>query len=249
MRADFVVWLLLTSSAVACGRQALDVKGGAGAPGAGGGAGGTSGTADDGGADSGVAGTPGVGVDGGTDSMSVPDGAVGRVPSMHRPTGVVCPMFPPPTTQTVCALEDVPSCRLDSDCSGGKDGHCIPASNSTAACACTYDACFSDGDCPAGDLCVCSGSFSGNTCVKGSCRVDADCGPGGFCSPVFPVCSRSGPITDYACHTPADKCFSDSDCSASPSQPVCAFDSAARVWSCKDTIPTCCFQQGYPCPT
>ena len=117
------------------------------------------------------------------------------------------------------------ACKSDSECTDGKDGRCtlsLPFAN----CSCTYDACFADGDCPAGGVCACSGSYSGNACVSGNCHVDTDCGVGGYCSPVIAACS--GAIIGYQCHTQKDKCVIDADCSLGQE---CAFFPNAG-WAC-----------------
>jgi hypothetical protein len=83
------------------------------------------------------------------------------------------------------------------------------------------------GDCPDGNVCVCSGVYGGNTCVARNCRVDADCGDGGYCSPQDAFC-YNGAI-GYFCHTPKDTCIDDTDCALGAR---CVHDAATGAWGC-----------------
>jgi hypothetical protein len=106
------------------------------------------------------------------------------------------------------------------------------------------DGCLSDGDCPSGDVCSCSGNPFGwdftspyNACVAGNCRIDSQCATG-FCSPSSSA--RCGPpdgVAGWYCHTPDDLCGRDQDCVSDPidggSQAgYCAYDPAVGHWAC-----------------
>jgi len=95
-----------------------------------------------------------------------------------------------------------------------------------------------DTDCKTGELCVCHGSAytdgQGNTCMPGNCRVDSDCGTAGFCSPSHGT-SGCGGVTGYYCHTVADTCTNDSDCSGSPID-VCAWSAKQSRWTCQRSL-------------
>ncbi len=224
------MWLLCSLAVLACGREPLDLgprdsAGGTGTAGATGSAGTT-----------GAAGTSGAA--GMTGSAGAPSAPL-PVPAVHRPAPVSCPrMTLPASAPTMCLFAKAPGvevpagwCNSNADCTSGTDGRCVP-SILTAQCSCEYDACFADADCPGGDVCACSGVFSGNACVSGSCRVDADCGAGGFCSPTVDHCS--GVITGYFCRTAKDTCTDDKDCGDLYAE-HCARDPGTGVWGCQSS--------------
>jgi hypothetical protein len=105
-------------------------------------------------------------------------------------------------------------------------------------CECTYDACFHDTDCNAGEVCACHGSAYvggfGNACVQGDCRVDSDCGAGGWCSPSTDPSSCAGGLLGYYCHTPKDTCVNDSDCNLKGGAYACAYQSG--FWQCEPEL-------------
>jgi hypothetical protein len=158
-----------------------------------------------------------------------------RVPVNHRATGMACPEERGPgMIQPACDSEGfVLVCENDSDCTAGDNGRCEPLPFSPVGCqvGCSYDECFKDTDCPAGQPCDCRASATDNTanvCVSGSqCQVDADCGPGGYCSPSGGY-GTFGCDVAYFCHTAADTCVDDTDCEA----PGCQYDSTAGYWRC-----------------
>jgi hypothetical protein len=135
------------------------------------------------------------------------------------------------------------ACLHDSDCSAGENGRCailavssLPpdaGSNVVVLCgsSCSYDACFSDAECPAHVPCECRTSATdtaANVCLTGSgCSVDADCGPGGFCSATS--WTQTGGQVQYYCHTANDSCLDDSDC---PTGKYCQFDTVGARWMC-----------------
>jgi hypothetical protein len=233
---------LICCVVLACGREPLDLSpsaapGGSGSAGASA-AGATAGPAGMTGAagSMGVAGLTGAaGMTGAAGTMGVAGGAE-RIPTMHRPTAMACPtMTLPASAPTTCPFAGegkgvgVPGwCNSVSDCTEGKDPRCVGAIPS-GKCSCTYDACFSDRDCPANHVCACSGVYSGNACVAGNCRIDADCGTGGYCSPIIDRCTSG--VTGYFCRSSKDACANDGDCGAAT--PNCDRDPVTGVWGCQ----------------
>jgi hypothetical protein len=131
---------------------------------------------------------------------------------------------------------------------------CAPAAEAknhrpqAAACGATAaadggssDECLEDSDCSEGGVCSCQGNTfgyahesTGNSCVAANCRDDADCGPGGACSPtVDPGCGPFYGVVGYYCHTCADRCENDSDCTSDGGLAgYCAYDPAVGYWAC-----------------
>lgn len=134
------------------------------------------------------------------------NGKTMEAPTHHRTAGITCPTNPPES------------------CDGGVGPGCGPH-------------CMSDGDCASGSTCSCDGTAFGwshqslgNVCLPSNCRTDADC-PSGYCSPSDGF--DSGPfygIAGYYCHTCADTCVNDSDCT-SPGG-YCAYQSTVGHWAC-----------------
>jgi hypothetical protein len=98
-------------------------------------------------------------------------------------------------------------------------------------CACVYDACDSDEECPVGSACACNPFRVGNRCIATNCSGDRDCGDGGYCGPVDFNCN--GSIVTYQCYAPADDCIADSDC---PAGQPCAASSSGGPWKCQGPI-------------
>ena len=178
---------------------------------------------------------------------NVAEGGAGRVPVNHRPSDAQCAASAAPG-DCVAPFPDA-GCASDNDCTdAGTNGRCSNTSLRPAApCACTYDKCSVDTDCPAGQTCACHGApytdGNDNTCVTGNCRVDADCGPKGYCSPssLTAICGDS--LAGYYCHTAADLCIDDSDCShPSATGPVgspgCLYSTKDSRWECA-VVPVC----------
>jgi hypothetical protein len=103
------------------------------------------------------------------------------------------------------------------------------------------DQCITDSDCTDGGICSCKGASrgwggasNGNVCIPGNCRVDSDCGPGGACSPtVDPGCGSFYGVEGYYCHTCADQCLNDADCTSdSGPNGYCAYDPSVGYWAC-----------------
>lgn len=160
-----------------------------------------------------------------------------RIPAHHRPTASSCPVARAPSNTTTCCPDaSYPGqwqCSQDSDCTAGKNGRCL-SNPGPAGTHCSYDECFVDSDCPGNVPCNCRtspDSYAPNLCATGSdCRIDSDCGPCGFCSP-SPDAPYPTPYVPYFCHTPADTCIDNSDCTE-PSA-CCSFDQAKGHWACK----------------
>jgi hypothetical protein len=163
-------------------------------------------------------------------SHAAPDGAIGA-PTNHRPDDSQCQASRPAGNCSAVGTRYTLSCSSDSDCTdGGANGRCTNNGGGPAGCFCAYDACTTDVDCAAGQLCVCHDSayaFGGSTCMPGNCRVDADCGAGGYCSPSQGP-TGCGLVTGYYCHTAKDRCTNDSDCSGWP----CPRSSSDSRWEC-----------------
>lgn len=174
---------------------------------------------------------------GGTSSTETDAGADAavRVPAVHRAQAAACPTDrppsnPPPITGT---------CKVDVDCTQGKNGRCI--SVALAPATCSYDLCTTDVDCGASvGVCDCRATAEGgaNLCRQGNCRIDGDCGVvgRGFCSPSavgLSVSCRTGVPAGafgFFCHTATDECVSDGDCPG-PSA-ACIYDGTKTRWVC-----------------
>ena len=124
-------------------------------------------------------------------------------------------------------------CLRDADCTAQDNGRC---SNNRGNFFCTYDTCYSDATCTGGGPCACEGESGspGNTCLPGNCRTDADCGgSNGFCSPTFGGCGDYGGVIAYYCHTAADTCVDDADCTSSPQGAgYCMYIPDVGHWTC-----------------
>lgn len=188
--------------------------------------------------DSGVA--PDRSADGGNDAaVEAGDEPIApHVPKNHRPSDAPCAVPPPPAG---CPWPG-PQCRTDADCAdAGANARCKEVSLND--CACTFDACAHDTDCPSGQTCSCRGlpytASLGNMCVPSNCRVDADCWAAGYCSPS--PSSGCGPLTGFYCHTPADLCIDDADCpwlQRNSGAQQCVFSVEAGRWQC-ELAPVC----------
>jgi hypothetical protein len=103
------------------------------------------------------------------------------------------------------------------------------------------DQCLVDTDCSDGGTCSCRGSTrgyagasNGNECIPGNCRVDSDCGEGGRCSPtVSPDCGGFYGTQGFYCHTCADRCLNNSDCTSDSGESgYCAYNPSMGYWAC-----------------
>jgi hypothetical protein len=95
-----------------------------------------------------------------------------------------------------------------------------------------YDACYSDADCGKNSACECGGSaHDGHSCMGGNCAIDADCGEHGHCSPSLGGCGNYGGVIGNFCHTRADECVDDADCTERPDG-FCGYSQQAGHWKC-----------------
>ena len=159
-------------------------------------------------------------------------GGVQTVPANHRSASTACPEQRGAGNANNYTEVPGDECTQDSDCTAGMNGRCLWFHGSH----CSYDACFSDSDCPNNEPCQCRQSVAdsvANFCVGGNCRVDADCGQGAFCSPsrVGDICGYDTSVSasGYFCHTPQDSCVDDSNCDSSF---ICAYSSQSPHWTC-----------------
>jgi hypothetical protein len=223
MRPSVGFWLSLAFSltALACGREPLDL----GPTGSGGGGG--------------SAGAIGTG-----------DSGQGRIPLYHRATAVACPSQRGPGASSVIengmpgfpacptARPSIPvCCSSDSECDGGTNGRCM-TSGGRGGNACSYDECLNDSHCPSGGPCLCRSSPADNVpnaCAPpGNCKVDSDCGSGGYCSPSpSPSAQECGGVSPYSgpfyCHTASDACIDHGDCGSGA---FCVYAPQTRHWAC-----------------
>ncbi len=188
-------------------------------------------------------------IDGGADSVadsvadtfvfldSYPDSppidAAGREPVRHRPAPLAC------APDRIAGIRGgTPGCTADAECTEGKEGRC-GYDSATSRDKCTYDACLADGDCAAGEVCICRNEFSATlrqawptVCAKGNCVVDANCGPGGYCSPNTVVRGCNSGLEGWYCHTKLDRCIDDADCYYGGLYGKCQYDRVAGYWAC-----------------
>ena len=229
-------------------------RSGAGGRAGGGGQGGTGDVPATGGAESGgfgAGGSAGAGAGGaaGNAGSGGSSGAPGRVPAVHRAAAVSCdgtrPYFDAGAPKTDAAVGPPVECRTHADCTSGVNGRCV--GNGHDGWRCTYDACFSDADCPGTDggpgggragVCACENGFrsDNNSCLyAGDCRTDADCGTRGYCSPTLGMCGGYAPFIGYYCHTAADECIDDADCTGTGIN-YCAWSELKGHWACSNSI-------------
>ncbi len=130
-------------------------------------------------------------------------------------------------------------CLKDADCTTGANGRCVAFLGKPSICS--YDACKADAECGSASVCDCrnSDNFGANTCFQGGCQVDADCGAAGYCSPsavaIGTDCYTGIPQGSfgYFCHTAADTCVDDADCTAGPAgSQACLFQVDTTRWAC-----------------
>jgi hypothetical protein len=175
----------------------------------------------------------------GTSADASPDGyvepadalpPVPGLPEKHRPVAEMCDDVRGPGS----ANPDFGgACGADAECTEGDNGRCVDFRGDQQ---CTYDECFADADCPGMGVCECGGGFwsDNNVCLNdGNCRTDADCGEGGACSPTLGSCGNYSGVAAYYCHTAADECVDDADCTGLPGG-YCAYNPAAGHWMCSD---------------
>jgi hypothetical protein len=159
---------------------------------------------------------------GGRKARPVPRGA-------GRATAVACAAVRPPGSAN--ARLSSAECKTDADCTTGKNGRCTAISGRVQRNACTYDACTTDADCPAGP---CDCDADGNLCATGDCKVDADCGDGGACVGT-PANLCFGRSLTFHCTTSGDTCTPDTqDC---PNGSKCMFSGEVGHYTCEEIQP------------
>ena len=163
------------------------------------------------------------------------DLAPARAPLHHRADASQC-LGPAPAGSCNFNGGGPGMCKADSDCTMGSNGRCVENNGGAIFCMCSYDTCTTDASCGAGKLCACHGSQymnGGNSCYPGNCRVDTDClGGRGYCSPSANPMGCGG-LGGYYCHTPADTCIDDTDCTNSMNGPQqCTFSTSDSRWEC-----------------
>ncbi len=151
--------------------------------------------------------------------------AGGRI---RRRSAMACPSLLPRASGGTCGagIDSGISggCQKDADCTAKPYGHCGPSGQ--LACACNYG-CLSDQDCGTDQICLCGEPVG--RCVSATCKDAASCSGGAQCAD-FDRSSGCG-VTTFACTTPADKCFSDSDCSDGGGG-MCLIESNATSRTC-----------------
>jgi hypothetical protein len=170
------------------------------------------------------------------------DAPPAHAPSQHRSTATTCtpvPLPPEPNLDAGSLLG--PSARFDchvhTDCTAMPRGRCILVPTNPpydpGGTRCVYDQCTTDMQCGPGP---CQCGDVANSCLAGNCHVDSDCGNGGYCSPEIDPCQ--GFTLGYYCHTPADTCIDDTDCTNTPpiGRGSCQFDGDAGSWQCDPAL-------------
>ncbi len=167
-----------------------------------------------------------------TDGGPADDGAVLPVPTLHRPVAVECshdrgPGSPEPGLTGA-------ECAVDADCTAGNNGRCNGSRGGALTNYCSYDACFTDGECTLSEACRCRESTGdANVCVAGNCLLDGDCGAGGYCSPSRGFDRINLGVDGFWCHTRADECVDDEDCAVDGgSDARCTWFPARLHWAC-----------------
>ena len=191
-----------------------------------------------------------VACDGKSLTSSQTDALPARVPLNHRASGAACPAqrAPGSTASPVCGTDGgltlaalgVVGCTSDGDCTAGSNGRCNAVGGPIAVCGatCSYDACFTDRDCPDNQACDCratSASLANSCLTGGNCRVDSDCGEGGagYCSPSQ---------IDSFCFCPSTALCGDSgaSCYAGDQQVSCSCgDSCGHSYFCHTKKDSC----------
>ena len=169
---------------------------------------------------------------------------VAEVPVNHRPDDSECSA---PAPAGNCGVgtgspDGGFGCTSDGECTQGANGRCNRPFPFLQGCQCDYDSCAHDTDCPGTNLCVCHESAytnrSGNECLPGNCRADTECGANGYCSPSAGSQDPNtcgGAVVGYFCHTAADRCVNDTDCTGLYA--ACEWSSTDVRWECQMTTP------------
>jgi len=144
-----------------------------------------------------------------------------------------------------CVDNPAAACSSHEDCTDGDNGRCTTGLWGANDCACSYDECFSDSDCPSGKLCGCGeagafGLYANNTCVTALCHTDADC-DAGLCLAVPYYCAYTEVeprhlVDRYQCATAEDECRNHGacECSDDPTNRCAPVDTEDQdgSWTC-----------------
>lgn len=112
-----------------------------------------------------------------------------------------------------CANSVDAACSSHEDCVDGPNGRCTMGEWGMNDCGCSYDDCFTDADCGAGQMCGCGEGapfeeYPSNRCYTAECLTDADCTTGlclavpYYCDVVFDYVY----VLAFACATDQDEC-------------------------------------------
>lgn len=130
----------------------------------------------------------------------------------------ICLGAPPEATGCVPGAPVPDECCTSADCAQGKcyDNSMLPYCGGPFPApynTCVSDACQSDADCGAQQICAPAGAWGrpNRACVAASCHTNADCGAGGACVPIIATCC--GTPQGLACVFPGG-CSKDSDCAS-----------------------------------
>ncbi len=161
-------------------------------------------------------------------------GATRPAPTGARLQGTTC--GPSAVALDVAGGDAGPACASAADCVGD-GGSPLFGRGACLQGGCTIDQCYTDSDCGAGAVCVCSGSVGGgnaqhaNTCIEAHCKSDSDCGPGSYCLPSLGYC---GGVQGFYCTTRQDSCVDpQTDCACvEPAAKSCQYAPQVGRWVC-----------------
>ncbi len=192
------------------------------------------------GSSGGLSGSAGSGANGGSVVQGGATVVAPRTPTTHRSVALSCVGVNSPPEPSFISTAMPGTCKLHSDCTAGANGKCVSGVGMMGATYnCVYDQCATDADCGSGMVCYCTATSAARCLAIGNCRIDADCGGGNYsyCSPSMSwVCGGYRPIDGYHCHTPADSCLDDTECTGTD---YCNFDVYEARWKCTATNTSC----------
>lgn len=166
----------------------------------------------------------------------------------HRVEALSCsetrsPLSPEPEG---CGGGPDDECTQHADCTSGANGRCV---SGELACVCAYDACFSDSDCGANEVCACAEeppfeNYTNNQCLPAGCKTDSECVTG-YCMGVPSFCGLADPddqvlIVGVECATEADACRNDEVCFCEDSSSRCMPRSSDGSWHCSRDYAVSC---------
>jgi hypothetical protein len=144
-----------------------------------------------------------------------------------RPAAVACSATRPPGDADPAL--GASGCKVDGDCTAGRNGRCTALRGRKQYNRCTYDLCTTDADCTGGP---CDCRPAGNVCDTGNCKVDADCGDGDVCLGLVESACFGFRTVTYHCTASDDTCSPDgTDC---PNGKRCEFAGEVGHYTCKE---------------